>query len=381
VDADVVIVGGGLAGGLVALAYRLRAPDVRVLVVEAAPALGGNHTWSFHDSDVPAEAAELIAPLVGARWPSYDVAFPDLRREVALGYASIFAADFDRVVRAALGDRLVHTRAEHVGARQVVLADGRLLTGTLVLDARGPDARASGNVAYQKFVGLELQLATPAPALRATIMDATVEQDDGMRFVYTLPFRPDRVLVEDTVLSDHPALDHERYHARALAYAAGLGLDVARVARVEHGILPLPLDGGGPDVPDDDDGPCRIGYQGGWLHPTTGYSLPAVVRLAWTLAAVAPADALAPGSPVRVLARDLHDSAAFARLLNRLLFRATPPGDRWRVLERFHRLPDDLIARFYRLEIRRRDRLRILCGRPPRGVSLRAAFSQLTEIP
>ena len=36
--------------------------------------------------------------------------------------------------------------------------------------------------------------------------DATVEQLDGFRFLYTLPFGPDQLLVEDTRYSDGPAL-------------------------------------------------------------------------------------------------------------------------------------------------------------------------------
>ena len=130
-------------------------------------------------------------------------------------------------------------------------------------------------------------------------------------------------------------------------------------------------------VPEGADAPLAIGYLGGWFHPTTGYSLPAAVRLAWTLAGEPPAQALAPTSPVRALAHELARATRFGRLLNRLLFRATPPADRWRVLARFHHLPDETIARFYRLEIRRLDRARIVCGRPPRGVSWRAAFTQL----
>ena len=42
---DLAILGGGLAGGLVALALTKRRPEVRLAVVEQA-GLGGNHVWS-----------------------------------------------------------------------------------------------------------------------------------------------------------------------------------------------------------------------------------------------------------------------------------------------------------------------------------------------
>ena len=49
-----VIVGGGLAGALAAVRLAERRPELPLLLVDAGEAIGGNHTWSFFDSDVPA---------------------------------------------------------------------------------------------------------------------------------------------------------------------------------------------------------------------------------------------------------------------------------------------------------------------------------------
>ena len=73
---DVAIAGGGLAGGLIALALAKRRPELRVGIVEAGDRLGGNHIWSFFDSDVAAADRWLVDPLVCHRWGGYDVAFP-----------------------------------------------------------------------------------------------------------------------------------------------------------------------------------------------------------------------------------------------------------------------------------------------------------------
>jgi lycopene beta-cyclase len=54
-----------------------------------------------------------------------------------------------------------------------------------------------------------------------------------------------------------------------------------------------------------------------------------------------------------------------------MLFGAFAPQERYHVLERFYRLPESTIRRFYALETLAMDRARILCGRPPRGFSLR----------
>jgi lycopene beta-cyclase len=55
----------------------------------------------------------------------------------------------------------------------------------------------------------------------------------------------------------------------------------------------------------------------------------------------------------------------YLRLLNRLMFRAAHPHQRYRVLERFYRMPEPLIARFYADRLTAGDRVRLLVGRPP----------------
>jgi len=52
-------------------------------------------------------------------------------------------------------------------------------------------------------------------------------------------------------------------------------------------------------------------------------------------------------------------------MLNRMLFHAAKPHERYKVLQRFYRLPPGLIGRFYAGESNVFDKLRILTGRPP----------------
>jgi lycopene beta-cyclase len=68
---------------------------------------------------------------------------------------------------------------------------------------------------------------------------------------------------------------------------------------------------------------------------------------------------------------------SYYRLLNRMLFRAAEPGQRYRVLERFYRLPQPLIERFYAGRASLTDKLRILAGKPP--VPIRRALACISE--
>ena len=72
----VVIAGGGLSGGLVALALKARRPDVELLVVEQGDAFGGNHTWSFFDTDIAADHRWVLDGVKAAHWQETEVRFP-----------------------------------------------------------------------------------------------------------------------------------------------------------------------------------------------------------------------------------------------------------------------------------------------------------------
>lgn len=374
---DYVIVGGGLQAGLLALALRERQPSASVAIVEREAALGGNHTWSFHEGDVPVDARGFVEPLVVHRSPAYDVRFPGLERTVPQPYASITSGRLDAVVRDRLagkaGALFLGSEATTLGQRVVRLGDGREIEGRLVVDARGPQPAAPGEAGFQKFVGVELRLEAGAAPSRPLVMDATVAQSDGFRFAYVLPLGDDRVLVEDTYFSDTDGIDRALLRDRALAYAETAGLGPFALVREEHGVLPMPW---AQAWPDPDRAPLRAGFRGGFFHPATGYSFPVAVRLAALLASLPPEQAAGP--ELVAFARRHRAQARFAHLLNWMMFRACPSGERWHVLERFYReMPAETIRRFYALDLTWRDRARLLSGRPPRGFSFRMALDSL----
>jgi lycopene beta-cyclase len=266
------------------------------------------------------------------------------------------------------GCRVIYSvRAAEVGARAVRLVDGRILTADAVIDARGSDSAAAA-AGFQKFLGLELDLESAGPWQAPVVMDATVPQLDGYRFVYVLPFTRRRVLVEDTAYANSPDLDCPAIESRILDYAARHGARVSRIRRRESGVLPLP-DRTGSLRPDPASGPLRIGYRGDFFHPVTGYSLPLAVRVARVLASAGTAVEMARA--LASLSRQLAPQRRFGCLLNRLLFGAMRPNARWTALERFYRLPEATIARFYGSRTTAFDRMRFLMGRPPVGVSWR----------
>jgi lycopene beta-cyclase len=368
---DYLLVGGGLAGSLLALALFRHRPQARVALVEKQAKLGGNHLWCFHAGDVE-QANELVQPLVAQRWPRYEVRFPDLRRTLEEPYAAVPSERLDQVVQRAFAER-EHARlylgetARRVTASSVELASGPILTADVVIESRGPEAFAAApGTGFQKFIGLELEVESSSPLGAPRLMDALVPQKDGFRFMYALPLTGQRVLLEDTYFSDSPELRPPELEAEIMAYAERLGLKVVAVRRRESGVLPLPLSA--PRLRDPEpDAPFVAGYQGGWFHPVTGYSFPLAVRLARAVAGAEPSELRARVWPA--LLRRQRSQLRFAVLLNRMLFTAFESGERYRAIERFYRLPVESIRRFYALDLTASDRLRLVCGRPPRGFS------------
>lgn len=374
-DADLILVGGGLANGLLALRLRQQRPELRVLLLEQGETLGGNHTWSFHQHDLTPAQQAWLAPLVEQRWPGYEVIFPDLQRRLGSGYASIFSARFHQHLMAVLGGQIrLGVEVSAVEPQRVQLLGGQSLEAGAVIDGRGVRRSAQLALGFQKFLGQELRLQQPHGLQVPIIMDASVAQKDGYRFVYVLPLSVDSLLIEDTYYADGDAVAPEALRANIQRYAEGRGWAIRQVLREEQGVLPIVLSGDIAAFWGEARGVPQSGLSAALFHPTTGYSLPDAVRLADHLVALDRWDASSLFAAIRDYSTLQWRRRGFFRLLNRMLFMAGPADRRWAVMQRFYRLREPLIQRFYAAELTAWDRLRIVSGKPPVpvGEALRA---------
>lgn len=373
---DLILVGGGLANGLIALRLRQTRPDLRIIVLEQNTRPAGNHTWSFHQSDLTDTQLQWITPLISKRWPGYQVHFPQLSRILNGGYASIFSSQFAQIMTETLGDALrVNAPVEALSPTEVQLKDGTRIHAQAVIDGRGLQPTPHLALGWQAFLGLELELDEPHGLQIPVVMDATVAQGSGYRFVYVLPFSPTRLLIEDTHYVDRPTVVQSDLRQNIAAYAATRGWKIREQIREESGVLPITLAGDFNSFWREAAGQPRSGLRAGLFHPTTGYSLPHAVRLAELIAGLEDFRAPALYTEIYREARCAWLSQRFFRLLNRMLFLSGRPEHRWRVLQRFYGLPEGLIQRFYAGQLNFTDKLRIVTGKPPvpLGQAFRAA--------
>jgi lycopene beta-cyclase len=361
-----VIAGGGLSGCLAALALARLRPEIEVRLIERGERLGGNHIWSFFDTDVADAHRWLVEPAIGGRWRDHEIHFPKRSRRIAIGYNSLKSGLLDEAVRARLPRAAVMTgrRVAEIGPTHVLIEGGERIEADGVIDARGAAGFDGLDLAWQKFVGRTYQCPAPHERARPVIMDGRVVQDGGYRFVYTLPFSATELMIEDTYYSLSPKLDVPLLRRRLDDHAAAIGC-AGTVTGEEAGVLPVALGGDvaclwaqGPPV-------ARIGLRGGFFHPTTGYSLPDAVANALLIAGQSDLSGAALHRLLEARAQALWRERGFYRMLNRLLFRAAEPHLRYRVLEHFYRLPAPLIARFYAGRSTLFDKMRVVTGKPP----------------
>jgi lycopene beta-cyclase len=358
---DVAFAGMGLASALAAVRLAALRPELHIAGFDTHATVGAGRTWSFFASDVTPAQLAWLRPLLRREWPAYEVRFPGFRRVVPTPVCTLSGA----ALGAALTGLTHAADIADVTPDRLTLADGRSVAARVVLDGRGARPSTAFRCGWQKFVGHELRLKVPHGLRHPILMDARVEQLDGFRFVYVLPFGPDRLLVEDTRYSDTPDLSHALARAEIAAYIATQGWQVAEQLAEEHGVLPVVLDGdidafwaeAGPVPP--------LGLRAGLFHPVTGYSLPSAVALADALAGVLPARPEQLRRLIESRARANWQAQGFYRVLNRMLFLAGNSEQRWRVFARFFTLPQPLIERFFAGRSTVLDRMRLVTGRPP----------------
>lgn len=343
-----IILGGGLWGGLLASRLQQLYPEVEYLLIEEQASFGGNHTWCFHEKDVSEKSLTWLSPFMMNSWDGYTVKFPTYEKTIRSSYHALSSQIFHQVLMRVLPQDRYRLSTK-------LSLDEALSKGSWVIDARGKFLL--DEMAYQKFVGLELELDAPHGLLHPILMDVQVPQIDGFRFIYSLPFSPTRLLIEDTRYSLSPEINDSELKQSIINYSEERGWRIKKILRMERGILPLPLS----EVTFKESEAVQLG---GLFHDTTGYSLPDAVRLIERLLEKRPSRE----NFQKVVENYRHErlsDRSFFRLLNRFMFRASSDADRYRMLEFFYRHSPQLISQFYSGELSTFEKLRFFLGRPP----------------
>lgn len=282
VHADLVILGGGLAGLTLAARLARERSGLRVVVLEPRTVYQDDRSWCFWRPD-----QHDLSHLVSHSWKTWTFSDPaglTVRHRVpGLAYQYIRGGDFYASAQADIAestnvDLRLGVRAETVsaipGGVRVETSAGTLLAGQ-VIDTR---PRATEAMLYQSFVGFELEREHPLsfnPG-EVTLMGSLAADAEGLSFVYTLPLGPNRAIVEWTRFGTAP-IERERLVGELDEVLTGLGLANARRVRTEGGVLAMGL---GRQTAASIPGVVHAGNAGGALRAASGYGFLRIQRWA-----------------------------------------------------------------------------------------------------
>ena len=247
---------------------------------------------------------------------------------------------------------------------ELMLLGGEKIKADGAIDARGAAKLSLLDLGWHKFFGREYRFAEPHKVDRPVLIDATVHQSDGFRFVRCIPFSETHMLVEEVNYSDTAELDAGAMAERLEAYLGLRRWTPAGMEREESGVLPVALGGdfgafwrvGGARV-------AKIGMRGGFFHPTTGHSLPDAARAAAMLTQQRDFGGAALHDAFEAEATALWRKREVHRGFNAALFKAKGE-ERRRMFESFYQLDPALIARFHGSRTGMLDKMRL--GKLPR---------------
>ncbi len=365
---DIVIVGGGLAG--LSLARELAPSGRNIEIIEPRTAYKRDRTWCFW-----APHANPWATLASHHWRSWTIKTQTrtiTRTASQYPYHQITAEHFYDTT---LNDLKMHsnvalslgrsvTSLQETSDHVTVHTDTQPVQAARVFDSR-PQPHAPKARLLQHFAGWSIRTEHDAfDPTCATLMDFSVDQSNGVHFIYVLPTSSKEALVEDTYFSA-ARLSASHYKRGIRSWLTKNVTSDYAVTHQEHGVLPMeerlpPFNGEAKVVP--------IGLAAGAARPSTGYAFLTIQRHSKAIA-----EAIDRGAPIprphkpRMLLQD----AMFLSVIRNQPHRAPDI-----FIGLFADTEPDQLARFLSEQSSLKDEARVMLagpGRPLLREGLRAA--------
>ncbi len=278
---DIIIAGGGLSG--LSLAWNLAKGgyEGEVLVIDSTFAPQNTKTWCFWDKADPP-----FPEIIFKKWKKTYFSALDFEGFLYMNkysYYCIRQSDFKEFVLTELKKRKNFTLLEENvldfssnknKAALVTKNSDTYLADYIFQSIFKPEVdRESKYPLVQHFLGFEIKTTIPVfdPAT-ITLMDFDESFEGGVAFMYVLPFKGNRALIEYTVFSQEPLKSKKEYRSKIRTYLKekyNLEKEDYEVKRKEYGEIPM----------EDQKYPAtysskviNLGTMGGFTKPSTGYT-------------------------------------------------------------------------------------------------------------
>jgi lycopene beta-cyclase len=242
----------------------------------------------------------------------------------------------------------------------LVLDGGEEIRAEGAIDARGAGAATLStlDLVHEARLERDYRLKAPHRVDRPVLIDATVDQTGGLRFMQCVPLTEDRLIVADICLSERAQAD-DGAGARLDAYLEARGWKKKRIESSREQVRPLPVGGdlaafwrlGGARV-------AKLGLRGGFVDPATGRTIGDAVDTALMLAGQRDFSGAALHDAFEAEAKHLWKRRELGRAIAAALTGAAGE-DRRAILERLYRLDPGLLARMQSDRLGMLDRMKL----------------------
>ena len=274
---SIVIIGGGLAS--LYLAFRLSNQNQTKIQVIDSGEQRPDHLWGFWDKGET--YLRQTVPYSLREYKSAQIKFCDSSQKICFGqyvYRVVSSSAYEEFLRGQalsngvniIEDSVVCTSSAS-GKFLIECQKRGRLSADLLFDSRSQ--QTPDGAMLQHFVGKKISFDKEVfnPKV-ATLMDFSVDQSEGLHFIYCLPFSPTEALLESTVFST-TLLAESWYEGQIESYIRdNLKLDKFQVNSIEQGCIPL-FNGA---IHDSNGIP--IGLRAGARRASTGYAFSQIHR-------------------------------------------------------------------------------------------------------
>jgi lycopene beta-cyclase len=278
---DYLIAGAGLAG--LSLAWYLTregAPGKRILIADKSLSPGNDKTWCFWSkSSIPDNS------LIDHEWSRLEIRTPSHHETTGVapyGYYCVNSDSYQRKMMEVLRTESsidwvecdIHGLETDTDRDLAIMhTSAGIFEGEYLFQSIRPiDIDAHELNLKQHFIGWEIEtdheLFDPD---KACFMDLSVEQREGLTFMYILPYTEKRAIFEYTLFSEHllKTAEYEEAITHYIESRHGLAKGDYRIVRKERGVIPM-VDNG--YRPGDGGRVLNIGASAGLAKASTGYT-------------------------------------------------------------------------------------------------------------
>ena len=284
--ADVGIIGGGLAG--LSLAYHLsQFHNLKILVVDDGMPKP-DHIWGFWDNGSP--HLELAREHALSQWWHWQIAEPGnahVMRGQDYHYYAVSSATYmkvlaDKCARANVRfiNGTVMKTSIHENYTRMLMRDEQTVTAHHVFDT--VNYITPYDCMKQHFLGQHIKVSknTFNPG-QVILMDFRVSQEDGIHFMYVLPFTEKKAFIESTVFSQKP--NEPEWYREQIAEYINRSLHVkgeqVTILKEEEGVLPMSQ-----VKPKHNDGCIPFGLPANAMRASSSYAFAQISRQAYDYA-------------------------------------------------------------------------------------------------